>query len=252
MTTPVVDGLSFVGPALFGAGRTIDGVVGEMDAHGVDLNVVVANRPPAYELGAANEWLAGEVGLSGGRLLGLARVDPNQTSAATQVERAFGELDLRGLFLHPREEVFVIDDPKLDVVVDLCATYGRPVVVAAGYPWVSEALQVGELARRHPEVPIVMTNGGQFNISGLGQLDTELALDAQPNLMIQTSGVYRQDFIERAIERFGARRVIFASASPVFDLAYELLRVEHAEIAAEADRALVLGANSLALFAPNR
>lgn len=252
MTPPVVDSLSFIGPSLFGPDRSAAELLAQMDACGIDAAAVAPSRPPGYDLGPANEWIAGAAAASAGRLLGLARVDPNQAGAAGHTERAFAQLGLRGLFLHPREEVFVVDAPSLDPILEVCATFARPCIVAAGYPWVSEALQVAELARRHPGVAIVMTNGGQFNISGLGQLDAELALDAQPNLSIQTSGVYRQDFIERAIARVGAHRVLFASASPLFEPAYELLRVRHAELADESDRAAILGANALALFDPPR
>ena len=89
-----------------------------------------------------------------------------------------------------------------------------PVLIAAGYPWLSEGLQIGELAARFPDVTFIASNGGQINVSGLGQSDSELALERCPNLYVQTAGVYREDFLENVVARFGAERLLFASGFP--------------------------------------
>lgn len=246
-----IDALSFIGPDLFGAGQSSDELLARMDAAHVDAAVVTAHRPPAYELGPANDAVAAAVTRSGSRLTGLARVDPNQPSASDEARRAIVALGLRGLFLHPREEVFPIIGTQVHPVIEVCAEQAVPVVVASGYPWVSEALQVADLARQYPQIPFVMTNGGQFNISGLGQFDAELAMHSQANVLIHTSGVYRQDFIERAVASFGADRVLFASASPYFDTTYELLRIDQATLASEDERDLILAGNARAIFGMN-
>jgi predicted TIM-barrel fold metal-dependent hydrolase len=248
MMPRVVDGLSLVGESLFGPSQGTDSLIGQMNRLGVDTTVVAANRPLAYNLRPANEALADAVVASNGRLIGLARLDPNQPSAPGDLVRAFTHLGLSGLFLHPREEVYVVTDSRVSALLEVCTAHRRPVVVACGYPWVSEALQLGEVASRFPEITFVMTNGGQFNISGLGQFDVELALDEQPNLVIQTTGVYRQDFIERAAARYGAHRIMFASGSPNFDPEFELLRVTEAELMSEEDRELILGGTATAVY----
>jgi predicted TIM-barrel fold metal-dependent hydrolase len=92
----------------------------------------------------------------------------------------------------------------------------------------------------------VLTNGGQFNISGLAQFDAELAL-RNANVHIQTSGMYREDFLERMVAMFGPERLIFASAEPVFEMAYERTRVDFAHFT-ESERALILSGNSARLF----
>jgi predicted TIM-barrel fold metal-dependent hydrolase len=114
---------------------------------------------------------------------------------------------------------------------------------------VSEGLQVGELARRHPQTTIVATNGAQINISGLGQRDALLALEASPNLVIQTTGVYREDFLEGVARHFGAGRILFASGFPRFDPRLELLRVQWAPNLDEAARVAILAGNAERLLA---
>ena len=134
---------------------------------------------------------------------------------------------------------FAIADPAVDALIG-----GVPVIVATGYPWVSEGLQVGELARRLPQTTFVATNGAQINISGLGQRDAELALEANPNLVIQTTGVYREDFLEDVVERFGPERVLFASGFPRFDPRLELLRVQWAPNLDGRARTAILAGNA--------
>ncbi len=220
----IVDSLTFLA----------DGLIDALDAAGIERAIVCPPRARGHGYDVENERVAETVHAHPDRLIGFARVDPIRPEPVA-------ELGLRGLFLHPWEDGFRISDPVVDAVI----SPGVPVIVAAGYPWVSEALQIGELARRHPETTFVATNGAQINISGLGQQDAELALEAAPNLLLQTSGVYREDFIEGVVARFGAERVLYASAWPRFDPRLELLRVRWAPNLDEQAKAAILGENAL-------
>jgi predicted TIM-barrel fold metal-dependent hydrolase len=214
-----------------------------MDEAGIDRAVVCPVRPPGYHLGPANEHVADAVRDHPDRFVGLVRVDPNLgEAAAREAMSGLGQLGLAGIFLHPWEETFRVSAPAVDPVLEVARERGAPVVVAAGYPWLSEGLQIGELARRFPEVTLIATNGGQINVSGLGQTDVELALAERPNLLVQTAGVYREDFIEGVVARFGAERVVFASGYPLLDPRLELRRIQWAHLAGEA-KALILGGN---------
>ena len=246
MSELIVDALVTVGPSLFGDGLPLGDVEPMLHRADVAHAVLVPARPPTYLLDEGNDLVAEVAARSPGVFVGLGRVDPNRPDAVDALERALGS-GLRGLYLHPQQEVFQITDPRVDALIDRCGSQRLPVVVASGYPWMSEALQVAELARRHSDVTFVMTNGGQFNISGLGQFDAELALAAHENILIQTAGVYRQDFIERTVERFGAGRVMFASATPAFDCSYEILRVRLSRLGV-ADREAVLGGTARRVF----
>jgi predicted TIM-barrel fold metal-dependent hydrolase len=219
-----------------------EGLIAALDVAGIDRAIVCPSRARGHGYEVENDRVATFVGAHPDRLVGFARVDPLAPGAAAELDRV-RTLGLRGLFLHPWEDAFRITDPAVDRVVD-----GLPVIVAAGYPWVSEGLQVGELARRHPETTFVATNGAQINISGLGQQDAELALESSPNLFIQTSGVYREDFLEGIVSRFGAGRLLYASAFPRFDPRLELLRVRWAPNLRDQDQAAILGGNATKLL----
>jgi uncharacterized protein len=219
-----------------------------MDDAGVNHAIVCPARPRGYQLDAANDAVAAAVARAGGRLTGVARVDPLLgDDACAELERAVGSLGLRGLFLHPWEETFRISDSRVAPVVEVARRHGVPVMVAAGYPWLAEALQVAALARQFPDVMFVATNGLQLNISGLGQTDAELALADAGNLLVQTAGVYREDFLEGVVQRFGAERLLYASAYPLFDPRLEIRRVQWAAFN-EAEQAMLLGGNAARVF----
>jgi predicted TIM-barrel fold metal-dependent hydrolase len=241
----IVDSLVFVGESLFGHAVSAEDLLAWLDELEVDAAVVAPLRPRGYHLGPANDTVAEAVRAHPRRLVGLGRIDPNLgDEAAREAERCLGELGLRGLFLHPWEETFRVGNPAVAEVVP----EGALVVVASGYPWLSEGLQVGELARSRSGSPVVATNGGQINISGLGQTDVELALAANDNLVLQTAGVYREDFLEGVAERFGPGRLLYASAYPYFDPRLEVLRARWAHWD-DGVRDAVLGGNARRLFA---
>ncbi len=164
----IVDSLTFVGESLFGPSTSATELLARLDEVGADRAIVCPAKPRGYDLGAANDAVAEAVALGDGRLTGVARVDPLLgDDACAELEQALGRLGLRGLFLHPWEETFRIADPCVVPIVETARRHSVPVIVAAGYPWLSEALQVGALALRFPDVTFVATNGLQLNISGL-------------------------------------------------------------------------------------
>jgi hypothetical protein len=73
------------------------------------------------------------------------------------------------------------------------------------------------VAAGHPFVSVLMTNGGQLTISGLGQVEASTALRTCPNVLVATNGVYRQDLIKGVVRDVGVDRVELAGAGPHFN-----------------------------------
>ncbi len=243
-----VDGLSFLGTSRFGYRREPAELLGELDTEGIDVALVAPMHPRDGNLDVANKEVAAVVRDHPGRLVAIARVDPwDGDDAIIQLTSAVTDGGAKGVFLHPGEENFQINDTRWRPIAERAAELGVPVLVATGYHCRSEAGQVASFAEWCPGIPVIMTNGGQLNISGLGQVDAELAL-ALPNVHIFTSGVYRDDFLERAVRTFGAERVLFASYAPQFDVGYERRRVHQVHLSDE-ERALLLSGNATRLFA---
>ena len=241
--TEVVDTLVFCGEHISGWRNDPETILSIGARAGIDRHVLVAPRPRDARLGPANDRIAAIVAADPAHFEGLARVDPFQgPEAVADAARCLGDGGFAGLFLHPGEEGFGIEDRRLDAVIAVAARHAVPVVVATGIPWWSEALQVAALASRHPGTPFLLTNGGQVNISGLGMQDAWAALESSHNLTIQTSGEYRQDFIEDVATRLGPERVVFASGAPQFEPAFEILRVRWADLEPAAVTTMLGGA----------
>jgi uncharacterized protein len=241
-----IDGLCLVGVSRFGYELDAETVLRGLDAAEIATAVVAPMHPRDGDLATANTELARSARDSAGRLVPLARVDPWDGAAATE-ELSHAVADgAHGVFLHPAEEHFRINDERVRPIAERANELGIPVVVATGFHCMSESIQVGRFAQWCPDVPVIMTNGGQLNISGLAQFDAELALGSA-NVHILTSGVYRDDFLERTARNFGADRLVFASYAPQFEVAYELRRVHRVHVTAQ-QRQLILSDNAQRLF----
>jgi predicted TIM-barrel fold metal-dependent hydrolase len=242
-----IDSLLFLGISHFDGVLDPEQALASMDDVGTDSALVAPMHPHRGDFTDANDAVLAEAAASSGRLVPLCRVDPWEgADAVVELERAVSH-GARGLFLHPSEEHFRINDVRVRPLVESAATLGVPVMIAAGYHLFAEPLQLGAAARWTPDNPVVLTNGGQFNISGLAQFDAQLAL-ANPNVHVQTSGMYREDFLEGVVATFGPERLLFASAAPVFEMSYERRRVDLAHFS-DAERALILGGNAERIFA---
>ena len=245
----IVDALIAVGENRFGPDITPTDALALCDRLGVDRAVAAPARPMDYHLGPANEGLALAAAGSGGRLAALGRVDPlDGERAVAEATRCLEELGCAGLFLHPGEEAFRVT--AAGEVLEVARGHAAPVVIASGFFGLSEPLQVAQLADDFPDVPLVMTTGGQINISGLSMVDAALALRSHPNLHVMTNGEYRQDFIEQLAGSDPAR-VVYASFAPWFDPAFELRRIRSARMSDAARRA-VEGDNAARLFRLDR
>jgi predicted TIM-barrel fold metal-dependent hydrolase len=243
----IVDALVYAGPCLFGGGRSLAELLDDAAANGVDRVCVAPAKPVDYDLAAASERLAEECATSAGRAGCLVRVDPWQPSAEADAARLLELPGTCGLLVHPWEETVPANHPRVRAVARVADAAGVPIVVETGWPFLAEALSVADLARTL-DVPVVMTRGGQLNMAGLAQQSADLALQSADNLRALTCGVYRQDWIERAIEAFGPERIMHASSAPVFDLGFELERLRRAEIS-DHDRRVAMGPAAAALFA---
>jgi predicted TIM-barrel fold metal-dependent hydrolase len=237
----------FLGQSFDGTQQSVAELLQVMDSLKIDMALACPLKPLSYDLDQANADLARSIKPHPDRLVGAARIDPWQPDASDSLRRSLEDYGLRALYLNPWEENFRADLEMLEPLLAIVETHRLPVLMTTGYPWLSEALQVSKLARRWPNVAVVMTNGGQINISGLGQADATLALRQSPNLYIDTAGIYRQDFIEETVEEFGAARVLFGSGAPYFDQRYEIKRVLWAKVD-EAARQAMLGGNARQLL----
>jgi predicted TIM-barrel fold metal-dependent hydrolase len=244
----IVDAHVYLGSCLFGYGQSLEQLLANMDRLEIDRAVLVPVKPQEYHLAPSNKLVADAVHASPDRFMGLCRVDPWQREAAVaEVRRGFEELDACGLYLDPWEENFQANAEIVFPLVEEAARYGKPLVINAGHARVSHPTQIWDLARRFPDVQFVACNGGQINICGLLLFEARRMLEACPNIVIQTAGTYREDFLEEIASEVGEERVVFASRSPVYDQEFEMARVGFAHLS-ESQKEKLWARNALGLF----
>jgi predicted TIM-barrel fold metal-dependent hydrolase len=244
----IVDGLTILGTSINGYQLKADELLASMDSNGIDTSVVVPVQPKTYRLESQNAAVAVTQMRYPEHFIGFCRIDPRQgEDAITELRRCVLQLGLKGLMLHPMEEGYTINEEHAVRLVKEAGSLGVPTIIAAGYPWVAHALQIRCVAEQAEETTIIMSHGGQINISGLAQADAFLAMETCSNLYIGTNGVYRQDFLEECVEAFGSERVLFTSMSPVFHQGFELDRVRSVKME-EVDRRSVLGGNIIRIL----
>ncbi len=202
----------------------------------VDQFIAVSNRE-------GNDEVARAVRAEPDRLWGLAAVNPWFGDQGVEELRRSLDAGLSGLKLNSHLQGFVLSDPIVHPLVEVCRNYDVPLYAHTGTPITAEPFQLAELARTFPEVTMVMGHMGY----------TDFWYDAVP-AALQSENIYLEtsliDFmnIQTAIEKLGAHRILFGSDFPESDLSLELEKISMLEMS-DADRGLVLGANAQTVWA---
>jgi uncharacterized protein len=241
----IIDGLAFISGDPDSAGNPAT-LLARMSDLGIDRALICGSK--CADGLSPNTQTAAAVRQQPDRLTGFIRISPWMRDWRADLDRYSGDPAFAGVLLHPWEDGFAILDPEPQRIVERSAEKDLPVTIAAGYPWRSEALQIGALADRFPDTTFVLSNEGQLNISGLGAADVSLLLGQARNVVVQTTGAYREDFLVSLAAQYGPERLMYASGYPRFSPEYELRRVQWADgIAAQAKEHIV-GATAAAIF----
>jgi predicted TIM-barrel fold metal-dependent hydrolase len=163
------------------------------------------HEPEGYP--PANDMIAAQVGMSGGRLDWLCRVDPNAEGAVAEAMRCL-DAGAAGIKLHPRSDAFGLPHPVVEELVALAATRRAPVLFHAGRGIPNLGLAAADLARRHPDVRIVLAHAG---ISDLGLLAGPAA--ELPNLLFDTSWWMAGDLLS-LLTTIPPGQILYASDMP--------------------------------------
>lgn len=230
----IIDSHNHIGP---GPGQqSAETLIAGMDRAHVDRAVVfpyVEALTPGH-----NDWMAETVAQHADRLIGYAAVNPWQAGAADEVRRAVVEKGLRGLKLHPFLHAYSIAQHDLvDPLFAVCQDLGIPIVAHGAGEWSNMPLQFDEMARTFPDVTLVIAHMGTI----WGFQEALLAAERRPNVLLGTALAF-SGFVQQAVERVGAEKVLMETDSPVQAFEAEIAKIEIA-VPDPASRALVMGGN---------
>ncbi len=227
----IIDANIFIGESLLKNSVSENDLQAMLRKNNLDKAVVRPLKPVDHDYDRANRIVA-HLQEKDSRIAAFGRVNPWEVKAPEHVRKAILEYGLKGIHLHPWEENFSINSDVVNDVMDAIAEMKVPVYINAGYPIVSEPLQILELMERYPQVTAITTHACQLDISGLS-FDDALIVAGAKNIKFDISGVYRRDFIELLISKAGEENVLFGSCAPYMDISLEIERVKAVQISEE-------------------
>jgi predicted TIM-barrel fold metal-dependent hydrolase len=205
---------------------------------GIDRTVLFAAFHSDYAI--ANRDVAALVARHRGRCYGFAFVNPARDRGRVFeiVKVAVEQYGFVGIKVH-RHEARITRE-----VCDVARAFALPVL----YDVLGEVSACELLAQEYPDVPFIIPHLGSFADDWRANLALIDHLVRHPNMYCDTSGVRTFDYVEQAVRRAGASKVLFGSDGPWLHPGLELHKIRLLKLGAEEEK-LVLGGNFLRLIA---
>lgn len=158
------------------------------------------------------------------RFLPLVFLNPYDGKKALEDFEHFIEEGYCGVKLHPLMHAYTADDVILDPIMEAAQSKNLPVFIHSGHPPYSLPWQIGLLADRFPDIPMVMVHMGH----GHGvYIDAAIKMGQRfPNLYLEMSGMPMHTKIKEAYEKVGADRVLFGMDLPFHHPTVEIQKVK--------------------------
>lgn len=198
---------------------SVENLITQMNESGIEKSVIFAMYSPV--LFASNEFVARMCQNNADRLIGFASADIHDENSPGILEKAIGELGLKGLKLHPPLQNFFPNDRKVWPLYRKASELGIPVVFHVGTtPFgslvkLSQAwpVLIDEVANDFPSLKIVLTHLGT-----LWHHESFMVVEKHPNLYIDTAAYpyeIKEILTENLIKRVGAHKFIFGTDFPM-------------------------------------
>ncbi len=223
------------------------------DRVGIDKLIVFmgtrwTHDPTPEQFRKENDEVLRAVQAGAGRVFGLVYLNPKYVEESLrELDRCVGSGPMLGVKLWVALEC---NDPRLDPICGRAAEL-KAVVLQHAYwrtgpnlPNESNPLHVAELARRHPELPIIAAHTGNDWERGIR------AIRGTKNVFCEVSGFdTTAGVVEMAVRELGAERVLYGSDAGGRSYASQMAKVLAADLS-EADKRLILGGNIERILAP--
>ena len=154
------------------------------------------------------------------------------------VREAVNRYGLRGLKVHGHEAM-----PTREVC-DAAREFNLPVIVDVA----GKAHVIDMFAPQYPSVRFVIAHLGSFADDWRAHERVVEQLVRYPNVLADTSGVRRFDYLIQAIKRAGPRKLVFGSDGPWLHPGVELHKIRLLALSREME-SLVVGGNARGLLA---
>jgi predicted TIM-barrel fold metal-dependent hydrolase len=248
----IIDADVHISPLREGNRISDDELLRRMDRAGVQA--ALAWLQPAYfrDVQDGNRYVYEAMRRHPERIIGFGWVDPHfgLTKGLEEVKRCLEEYGFVGVKLNGAQNDFPIDDETVSLpLIEAIAKSGRLLAFHIGADSIENThpFRLAKIARRFPETTILAVHMGGAAVPDLSRAMIEFAQEC-PNIYLIGSSI-APPAVLRAIQKLGARRVLFGSDTP-----FQLMHVEVAKYRAlledltSEEAALVLGGNAVRLF----
>lgn len=205
---------------------TLAGLLGYMDAHGIDKSVVLPIVTKQRQTETINRWAA-DIN-DGNRIVSFGSIFPHTDDYKRDIDLVVS-LGLKGIKLHPEYQAFDADEEGLMPLYEYAAEKGLIIVWHAGYdpigapPYRSNPYMFARLADRLKGAKLVAAHLG-----GQEQWEDVYDVLAGRDIYLDTSMASKycpRELFEAIVEKHGADKVLFASDSPWSAAAEEAARL---------------------------
>ena len=202
--------------------------------------------PNAEEFTSANTHILELMRVFPGEILGFCYVNPRHPDASlAELDRCIVDGGMVGIKLWVACKA---SDRLVNPIAEKAIELGVPILQHAWYKTTgnlsdeSTPADVAELARRFPDVTIIMAHMHGAGYRGI------LDIAPYPNILVDTSGGDPEStVVEFALRELGAERIVFGSDVPGRSFGIQLGKVLGADISDEA-KALILYGNMERIF----
>lgn len=187
----------------------------------------------------ANEEVSQAVKEFSDKLIGLARVNPRNEDARSDLKKALEHLGLKGLRLRPGHDGFNLNEANVLDLLQECRNYNVPVVIDA----VKDANQIIKLVEGNPTTNIVLMHLGDFgNWKWQNTLRyVEMAVNHE-NFYMGTCFFIIQKLFEEGAKK-ASHKILYGSDSPNLHPAVEIEKIKVLNLPATVEKQ-ILGENA--------
>jgi predicted TIM-barrel fold metal-dependent hydrolase len=222
---------------------TLAGLLGHMDASGVDVSVILPVVTKPSQTRATNEWSAAA---QSERIVAFGGIYPHGGDYRSDIDCA-ARLGLRGLKFHAEYQDFIVDDIEMLRIYDYALSRGLILVHHAGAdpaykpPFRSSPKQFANVADAMRGGVIVAAHFG-----GHTQWDDVERHLAGRDIYLDTSMGFEYFTMEQFVNvtaKHGADKILFATDSPWSDAKREIANLKSSPLD-DGSKELILGGNA--------
>jgi predicted TIM-barrel fold metal-dependent hydrolase len=228
-------------------GGTAESMVTMMDALGFRTLCISGLLALAPDAGEGNRLTLEAAAAHPGRFAVYLVYNPTYPAEdqRKEMERPLERRDAIGVKLHTTLHQTGAGDPKFEPAYELARRAGKMVLC---HTWgVADIQGIERMARKYPEVPILMGHSGGYETAAMLEAVRVAQENANAYLDLTLSGMF-DGVVEHFARNAGAEKVLFGSDMPFIDPRANLGRVVFARIP-DADKRMILGLNMKRLLA---